>query len=403
LPHGIFVIEEVSVSLAFSSNSTWSSQIVGYRPQEARRFNRATVLEVLRQAPQGRAELARILGLSKPSLGDVVGGLLEDGVVSELAPTPTSRGRYPARLAISPERFCVLGIDLSPHASWVNLYDASGQCLERQNYGALGKTVTEIEQVLIEVCRQAQKCSPFPLAAIGIAAPGPVNVKSGMVLSPRNFAAIHGFSVFKLEQALGVAVRLEHDSAAAATQYLAQTGHEHFVYVLLTEGIGAGIVIGRRVYRGQNGFAAEFGRLLPQVGASHSLEQMAGPEAIKHLYHATTGKFLDLETIARQARQGETSAKQVFASAGQHLGWSISLLQNLLDPGFLVLGGPGAYYADCFLASLESFLSSENHTYSIQIDSTPDPIAAGAAKVVLSQIDLGEIPLPSIKKEVVLG
>ncbi len=383
----------------------------GHRPTDARKLNRARAIGLLRVKSQGRAELARGLGLSKPALGDLVGDLLEQGLVVEDRPTPIQRGRYPAPLRINPQRFCVLGIDLSADNYQASLYNPLGRPLHSlQAPSGVGLGAAEVYSRLLSIAKQLLKKASVPVVAIGIAAPGPINFDKGQILAPPHFPDLHNmFLVEKFKRDLGIPTYLEHDSAAAARQYLGSTTAENFIYILLHRGIGAGIVIDREIYRGQHGFAGELGHVSMEIdgepcacGNRGCLENIAGTTAIESRYFRLTKKPLALEAIAVQAYGGDTQAQLAFEQAGRALGWVAVNLVNLFDPQLLVLGGSGAAYADLLIPSLRHHLNTRAYPYlgwgehlRLEIDRKQQPVGPGAAEYVLGAIYRGEITLPA--------
>lgn len=382
----------------------------GHRPADARKFNRTKAIELLRVMPRGRAELARALGLSKPALGDLVGDLLEQGLVMEDSPTPIQRGRYPAPLRLNPGRFGVLGIDLSIDNYEASLYNPLGKAIRTlQTPSGVGQGAEEVYSRLLNITKQLLKKSPVPVVAIGIAAPGPINFDQGQILAPPHFPDLHNmFLVDRFKRDLGVPTYLEHDSAAAARQFLAATPAENFIYILLHRGIGAGIVIDREIYRGQHGFAGELGHVSMDIdgepcacGNRGCLENIAGTTAIESRYFRLTKKQLPLSAIAEQAYRGDSIAQLAFEQAGRALGWAAVNLVNLFDPQLLVLGGPGAAYADLLIPSLRHHLNTRAYPYlgwgehlTIEVDTKQQPVGPGAAEYALGAIYRGEIELP---------
>ena len=385
----------------------------GHRPTDARKLNRAKAIALLRGMPRGRAELARGLGLSKPALGDLVGDLIEQELVLENAPTPIQRGRHPAPLQINSNRFCVLGIDLSVDNYEAGLYNPLGQPLQTlQTPSGVGKGAEAVYSRLLGISQQLLKQAPVPVVAIGIAAPGPINFERGQILAPPHFPDLHNmYLVERFEYDLGLPTFLEHDSAAAARQFLPSTAAENFIYILLHRGIGAGIVIGRQIYRGQHGFAGELGHTSIDIdgepcacGNWGCLENIAGTTAIEARYQRLTKENLPLSTIGELAHNNNPLAQLSFEQAGRALGWAAVNLVNLFDPELLVLGGPGAAHADLLIPSLRHHLNTRAYPYlgwgehlHIVVDPLRYPIGPGAAEGVLEAVYLGEIPLPKVK------
>lgn len=389
----------------------------GRRPEDVRRNNRAVALELLRAQPRGRAELAREMHLSKPALGDLVTQLINDGLVLERPPAPTSRGRHPAPLEINASRFSVIGLDIvahHPNQIEAGLYDASGQPLEiRVTQSTVGEGREAMYAHTLGAVRDlithASNSHAGAVAAVGAASPGPVDARRGAILSPPNYPDLAGLDLAaRLERDLNLPARLERDVHAASVTYLHETRAENFVYVLLGKGIGAGIVIGRRVYKGVHGFAGEFGHVSIDhdgpacpCGNRGCIERYAGSDAIQEHYARAGRKHLGILEIADLSRDGNKHAIAAFEAAGEALGLACVSLVNLLDPALIVLGGSGSAWADLIVPALRAKLEERAYPFlgwgahlPIEIASLERPFGIGAAERVLEAIYQGEIPIP---------
>jgi len=313
-------------------------------------------------------------------------------------------------LRINPERFCVVGIDLSVDDYELGLYNPLGEPLHiLRTPSGIGKGAEVAYRQLLEAAHQLLQQAPIPVVAVGVASPGPIDFEQGKILTPPHFPDLHNMPlVNRLQNDLGLPVYLEHDSAAAARRFVRSTAAANFVYILLHRGIGAGIVIGRQVYRGQHGFAGELGHVSFDsegepcaCGNRGCLENVAGTTAIELRYARLCKAPLPLSAIAELARAGDPLALLSFEQAGRALGWAAVNLVNLFDPELLVLGGPGATYADLLIPSLRHHLNTRAYPYlgwgehlQILVDPLTNPIGPGAAECALEAIYLGDIPLP---------
>jgi predicted NBD/HSP70 family sugar kinase len=412
------VLEPTSVHYAAGAISR------GQRPGDVRRVNRATALELLRERPQGRAELARAMGLSKAALGGLISDLTGEGLVLEHPPTAIARGRHPAPLQVNATRFSVLGLHLASHGLEVGLYDALG--VQQDVLYAPSHVGEGFERVLAQLLEssramiaRAKKLKIGEVAALTIATPGPLDSVHGIVLGAPKFPDLNGMNLKqKLEQALKLPVRLERDVNAAATGHLRQTKAGSFVYILMTgPGIGASVVINRAVYRGTHGFAGEFGHvsidpkgLSCPCGNKGCLERYASSEAIENNYKKRSRKTLSIAEIAIQARAGDQRAKTIFDDAGEAIGLAAVTLVNLFDPSKLVLASAGASFTDLLTPSLKRQLAKRAYPYlnlgaqlKIENVTLEHPVAPGAAECVLEAIYQGEIAIPKSKMEVIMG
>ncbi len=396
----------------------------GQRPGDVRRVNRATALELLRERPQGRAELARAMGLSKAALGGLISDLTLEGLVLEHPPTAIARGRHPAPLQVNARRFSVLGIHLVPHGLEVGLYDALGT--QQEVLYAPSQIGEGFERVLSQVIEtshalmiRAKKLRIGQVIALTIATPGPLDSQRGVVLGAPKFPDLNGMNLkHRLEQALNLPVRLERDVNAAAMGHLRQTKASSFVYILITgPGIGASVVINRTVYRGTHGFAGEFGHISldPKgiacpCGNRGCLERYASSEAIENQYKKRNRKTLSIAEMTQRAREGNPQAQAVFDEAGTAIGLAAVTLVNLFDPSQLVLASSGTSFTDLLIPSLKRQLAKHAYPYlnlgaqlNIENVTLEHPVAPGAAECVLEAIYQGEIAIPKSNTEVVMG
>jgi predicted NBD/HSP70 family sugar kinase len=398
----------------------------GSRPGDIRRLNRASALKLLRDQPRGRAELARAMGLSKTALSDLIADLIFAGIVIEHPPTPTERGRHPAPLELNAQRYSVVGINVAVDHFEAGLYDALGCLLEqvRVEVGSFANNELAFAALttLIRPLLRA-RTGRGAIAAIGVASPGPVDVRQGVILgSPKttNFKSFYLAERLNLE--FGIPTRLERDTTAAANAYLRTTSAvelEHFVYILLQQGIGAAIVIGHQVFLGQHGFAGELGHVRVDLegnacacGNRGCLETVAGSDAIEAHYTRLSGQSLEIHTLAELARNGDPHALAAFNAAGTALGQAAITLVNLLDPRAIILGHPGPQWADLLLPKMRHELTEHAYAYldwgaqiDIEISTLEHPVSHGAAEMVLEAIYRGEIPIPEwnvVTKEVLM-
>ncbi|PNY79700.1 ROK family protein [Deinococcus koreensis] len=377
---------------------------------------------LLRRQALGRAELARALGLSKTALGDLIGGLLDEGLLEERGEreSPGERGRRPAPLHVQARRAAVIGVDLSATSFEFGSYDLLGEPLQLSRLPSeRGRGQAAVYRQIVRGVRAAlgqARALGLPVAAVGIAAPGPLDAASGTILAPPSFPDLHHLAVTaRLEEELGLPVRLERNTTAAATAHLRRSDRDlrNFVYLLLMDqGIGAGLVIDRQVYRGTHGYAGEFGHVSLDVsgppcpcGNHGCLERVADVDATEQAY-ARHGEALGHAAIVARAQAGEALAQEVLDTAGQALGRAAVSLVNLLDPQALILGGVGAQAAPFLLPALRRELGARAYPFlswgehlDLRVCDLPNPSGQGAAECVLNAIYRGDIGLPSARPE----
>lgn len=180
--------------------------------------------------------------------------------------------------------------------------------------------------------------------------PGPLNTDRTRVKFAPN---IYGFTdvplVDGLRDRLAQRVVLENDAKAAALAEAhlgAARGAESSIYVTVSTGIGAGIVLNGRIWRGRHGIAGEIGHItaLPGgpvsgAGLDGALEAVASGTAIARDASFALNRDVSTAEAFQLAQQGHPAARRVVAQAMRHIGIALADLQKTIDPEVFVLGG----------------------------------------------------------------
>jgi glucokinase len=201
------------------------------------------------------------------------------------------------------------------------------------------------------------------ITAIGIGMPGPLNGAKGVVISPVNLPGWKNVPLARiLAERTGIRTFLEHDANLAAFgewRRGAGKGARHMVYVTVSTGIGAGLIIHGQLYSGAGGTAGEIGHTVVQPGGPlcrcgnfGCLEAVASGTALARMAKeavmgpmATSLRALSgpgrptARDVTEAARQGDAVARELLARAGTFLGISLGTVVNLLNPELIVLGG----------------------------------------------------------------
>lgn len=224
------------------------------------------------------------------------------------------------------------------------------------------RVVASIRETVHKVCRSADVAGGN-LGALGIGAPGPLNVATGIVYQAPNLGWHNVPLREMLEHELRIPVVVDNDGNAAALgecRYGAGRGKAHLLYVGVGTGIGCGLILDGYVYRGADYGAGEIGHMtLDPDGPSCAcgnhgcLEALASGSAIARAARevvdggggrailAAAGSYdaITAETVALLARAGDGDAKAILTAAGRALGAGIASAVNLLHPAVAVVGG----------------------------------------------------------------
>ena len=218
-------------------------------------YNRKAVLRILRQKSMSRAELARATGLTRAATSLIVEELLNLGIVTELAPQSVGRGRSATPLALRPDCYYALAVDLARKGCSVGLCDMAGNLLKCRKIPAQDNLaiIAELKAILETVERDK-------VLGIGISSPGPLDCENGRILNPPRFERWHGVEISRLlSEALDLPAYLEHDVCALALHQLETGQSRNFMLVFVDIGIGAAIMSGGKLLGNSKYFTGELG------------------------------------------------------------------------------------------------------------------------------------------------
>lgn len=192
---------------------------------------------------------------------------------------------------------------------------------------------------------------PAQVGAIGIGSGGPLDSARGVLVAPPH---LHGWRdvpiVARAEEAFALPVALENDATAAAAgehRYGAGAGTSHMVYLTISTGVGGGIVIDGRLYRGASGNGGELGHVTVDCagrrcrgcGRRGCLEAYVSGTSIAERAHEAGMGEVTAGEVAERARAGDPVAARVWDETTDALACGLTSIVNLFEPELVVLGG----------------------------------------------------------------
>jgi predicted NBD/HSP70 family sugar kinase len=239
------------------------------------------------------------------------------------------------------------------------------------------------------------------IAGVGVGVPGPLAFATGQPLAPPSMRGWDDTPLRALlEEGLGLPVFAENDAnlgALAEHHWGAAQGWRNAAYLYLgSAGIGAGLILDGRLYRGDIGSAGEVGHLFVEeggpicrCGASGCLETVAGVPALLRRARASGLPAENIAVILQLARQGEAKAGALIESAGEYIGQAIAGILNMINPGCIVIGGGLAEAGELLLTPLRRALAQRglaaavDHVEIARGRLGPDVVAIGAVSIVI--------------------
>jgi predicted NBD/HSP70 family sugar kinase len=341
-----------------------------------RRLNRLRVIDALRdEGLISRAEIARRTGLSRSTVSSLVSELQADGLVVE-RPEPAAAhgdqgGRPPILLSFDASAGVAVGIDFDHHHVRVAVSDLSSRILaEREQQldtdHAAHEGLDAAAALVSELLEEAGVDEARVIGA-GMCLPGPVHRPTGVVGSTAILPGWVGVAAAEeMHRRLDLPILVDNDAnlaALAEAAFGAGRDAKDLVYLMISSGIGAGLVLNGRLYRGAEGLAGELGHVLVDAdgpvcrcGNRGCLETVAGTDALADLLRRSHGDGLDGRAIVRLAREGDLGCRRVIADAGRAIGKAAATLVNVLNPELLIVGGDLADAGELLLGGVRESL-----------------------------------------------
>jgi predicted NBD/HSP70 family sugar kinase len=374
-----------------------------------RAMNEQLLLEHIRQrGPCSRAELARVSGLSKPTVSLALGNVERAGLVRIAGQRTGVPGRTAQLYEIRPDAGLVLGLDIGHDYVRGAVAGLSGEIRARSSFRARATSVKGRVAELVELADMLCAAAGVARTAITqtvIGSPGVYDPRrdtmklSGHLPGWDRPAALAG-----LREAFGPSLRMENDVDVAALAERA-LGHgrdvDHFAFVHFGTGIGMGLVIGGQLVRGAHGVAGEIAYLPLSNGADideHEARKRGTFEAaasassvVRAARRAGLRGALSARRVFEAAAAGDSRAVAVVAEEARLAAQAICVVVTVVDPELIVLGGgigraPG--FAELVGAELDELapVRPDIKVSALGTDAVVDGCLAAGAELAWAQV-----------------
>lgn len=357
--------------------------------QLIRDLNIALVTDVIRRhGPISRVGIARETKLGKSTVTGIIGQLLTEGLVREVGSAESSGGRRAVLLQLNAEARQVLAVKVGPDSVTAALADLNASIGARA-VEPLRRKPDEIISIIEAAVRRvvAEAGADWDrILGLGVVLPGVVDPETGTSVSSHFLDWANMPLRQLLEERLGIHVFLDNDANAMtlAEQWFGSgRGFRNLLGVTLGIGIGAGVIIDGRLYRGAKAGAGEVGHITIdengpacKCGNRGCLEALAADGAIVRaareelerlrvtdqtpeeapeeapvdgqLLPELCGGNLDVitrEMVVNAAKAGDELCRGIIAEAGRHIGTGLATVVNIINPEAIIIGGEAAIQA----------------------------------------------------------
>jgi predicted NBD/HSP70 family sugar kinase len=326
----------------------------GTTQQSSAPYNRRIVLDVIRrQGRISRREIVDLVSLSPQTVANITNDLQTIGlVVARRLKGAKSRGQPPIAFELNPAAGNSIGISLEPGRVAAGLVNLVGQILERREVHIDTHDQHRVLATVMGLIRELRRrgSAAERLWGIGVALPGPLVKTDISFIGPTTLEGWSDLSVFdELRDATRLQVFYSIDSVAAAlgeTLFGVARSLDNFFYMHFGVGLGGTLVVNRSAYRGANGNATEIGHI-PAVpggkacycGNAGCLERYLSLQSLAEALGVSDAPDRD-ELIIAQLERNEDPALQAWCrEAAERLRDAVCVIENMLDPLTIVIGG----------------------------------------------------------------
>lgn len=319
----------------------------------SREINKKALIDVIhRENGISRADLAKALGLSKPAVSKNVAELIDRGIVKEkyIGKASTNGGRRPILLYFNSSHSYIGSLDLSLKEPVCAIGDLNFK-IKGMRKIKIGRDVSakKKRQSVVEAFEEilAEKSIPREkMEIIVISHPGVIgNDNQPHYVDERHHNWTEIDLKSHLEKRFGIPVILENDvglSALGEVHLGEEKQNEDIIYVKCGIGLGAGVIVDRKLYKGRSRAAGELGSFI--TGYGRRVEDVVAMEGLlQHiqelLYQAGRKKNLDFSTVVEMATAGDSIINQGIRYVARELGKAIYNASIMLDIPTVILGG----------------------------------------------------------------
>ncbi|MEU6972074.1 ROK family transcriptional regulator [Kitasatospora aureofaciens] len=338
--------------------------------QSLRRTNQERILGLLlRRGAMHRAEIARQIDVSRATVSTIVNEMIERGVLVQVQVPTADRvdGRVREQVAISRTVGVAAGLDFTLDRVAVHLSDLEHRELASETVEVAADANADdritAAAALLDDALAAHGLLREDLVGFGVGVPGPITTATGAVgpsLPGQPWAGLNVRALF--EERFGQPVMVDNNTRLEAmAEYLWGAGRRAspMLYVTLTSGIGAALIVDGALFRGALGGAGELGHVSVDYdgppcpcGNRGCLIQKAAAPAILGQLRPLLGERATIGDAVAAASSGDRASAGVLADAARVVGQALANVCNLLDPGRIVIGGPVAGAGDTVLDAI---------------------------------------------------
>ncbi len=288
-----------------------------------------------------------------------------------------------------------LGIDIGGTKCAVILGDENRRVIEKKGLRTDSDVSSSImvERILDAAERILLNHPDKPVSAVGISCGGPLNSRTGMILSPPNLPGWDEVAIVRIvKERFGIDVFLQNDANACALaewKFGAGRGSSNMIFMTFGTGMGAGLILNGRLYAGMQDMAGEIGHVrmentgplgygkagsfegfcsgggIAQMAVARGRELLSQRKSIPYCPDSGELERITAKDVALWARKGEEESIAIYQKSGRYLGRGLSILIDLLNPEKIIIGSIFSRDQKLFFPAVIETIQEEALQYSV--------------------------------------
>jgi N-acetylglucosamine repressor len=308
---------------------------------QTRAHNAALVLRALYDlGPISRADIARLSGLTRTSVGELVSDLERDGLATDVGRGPSTGGKQPTLVALNDDARSIITVDLSERTFTAALANLRGELTTRRRRDLDGRDGDDALALVHELIEDVRAEATTPILGIGVGTPGIVDhdgtIRWAVSLDWQDLPLAR---ILEERHDLPTVVANDSRAAAFATYLFDGDDRPHnLVAIKVGRGVGAGLILRDQLFGGDGDGAGEIGHVVVDpdgiechCGRFGCLETVASAPAILREAAAAGVRATTMEDLARATADGDDRVLPVVRAAGRAIGSAIANLTGTLD------------------------------------------------------------------------
>lgn len=359
--------------------------------EHKKNFQKNSIIEFLyKQGPTSNPDIARFTKMSSPTITKLINDLIEKGIVIDMGIGPSIGGRKPNLFGINPNARYIVGIDIDCSMVKLGIFNLANEAVSK--IVTYFSNVQEKQHLFDELLQKVDKLInesdllKEKFLGIGVSIPGLINSKNGQTYMDLRINNMTIEELFENRYHLPTIVDSDSRVMAIGEQAFGYAkDKENALCINICDGIGLGMILNGKVYRGKSGLAGEFGHInvvkdgnLCTCGKYGCLETVASGTAmieqaqqgIKKGQESLISELVDhdinnihVADIIEAVNKGDIFAIEIINKLGHFLGEALASLVHIFNPEIIIIGGKVALAENYLINPIENTLNKFTISY----------------------------------------